>query len=451
MHLSSFDVEADRNSSSELLGVQALRLRLERAAAGNSGLQPEVHGYQDASWVESRSQELLDKLGLFAGGSNEALWRQARRRANDRLNCGRRPVRCSSEAELAKVSVASAEELATGHRTSLERRTRDVGSVTESSPCQQVCPGRQSVRTAPMATSTVQPRPRARTVATQTEPQIPKRGSTPVCSDRLRCRVSRPREAKPKMITCVALQDKREPVRDMVTRARRTARAPSPASTTVPRLRRSESAGGGRRESHGHCVKQGRSSPARVRSRKALLQPKVCCCVRSRSEPAVVSGTQKIASRPQQRQEGAHVEEPCAEACGVATEPSWSDFRSVNQQPRPRRRSCVDSVGCAVEMPRGSTEANLTDSFLGSFPLPAAVLDEATLALEKLVEETHQSLVRDGLIHEGSKSAPESVLPVIPSLDAVDRALEESLRGSMRGLDQLGRCAPSLTPQRVCS
>jgi len=85
-------------------------------------------------------------------------------------------------------------------------------------------------------------------------------------------------------------------------------------------------------------------------------------------------------------------------------------------------------------------------------------LDEATLQLEKLVEETHQALVRDGLLaardasdgyerHVGaasaaptayrrSPSAPEEIILdstnntlSIPSLDAVDSALEELRRG----------------------
>lgn len=75
---------------------------------------------------------------------------------------------------------------------------------------------------------------------------------------------------------------------------------------------------------------------------------------------------------------------------------------------------------------------------------PNMGLDEATSALERLVEETHQTLVRDGLIQDSSEPMPslnfnagshgardsQSEAPhVIPSLDAVDRALEELQRG----------------------
>lgn len=75
---------------------------------------------------------------------------------------------------------------------------------------------------------------------------------------------------------------------------------------------------------------------------------------------------------------------------------------------------------------------------------PNMGLDEATSALERLVEETHQTLVRDGLIQDSSEPMPslnfnagshgmrdsQSGAPhVIPSLDAVDRALEELQRG----------------------
>jgi len=57
-------------------------------------------------------------------------------------------------------------------------------------------------------------------------------------------------------------------------------------------------------------------------------------------------------------------------------------------------------------------------------------LDMATLQLEQLVEETHQALVRDGLVH-GQGSLEDSRPMVAPSLDAVDRALEELQRGLM--------------------
>lgn len=61
-------------------------------------------------------------------------------------------------------------------------------------------------------------------------------------------------------------------------------------------------------------------------------------------------------------------------------------------------------------------------------------LDAATLQLERLVEETHRALVRDGLVQPsesggGGFSSSCSHAPAIPSLDAVDRALEELQRG----------------------
>lgn len=56
-------------------------------------------------------------------------------------------------------------------------------------------------------------------------------------------------------------------------------------------------------------------------------------------------------------------------------------------------------------------------------------LDAATLQLERLVEETHQALLRDGLI-SGTTQAPPATFTA-PSLDAVDKALEELQRGLM--------------------
>lgn len=56
-------------------------------------------------------------------------------------------------------------------------------------------------------------------------------------------------------------------------------------------------------------------------------------------------------------------------------------------------------------------------------------LDAATLQLERLVEETHQALLRDGLI-SGTSQAPPATFTA-PSLDAVDKALEELQRGLM--------------------
>lgn len=60
--------------------------------------------------------------------------------------------------------------------------------------------------------------------------------------------------------------------------------------------------------------------------------------------------------------------------------------------------------------------------------IPPVGLDAATLQLERLVEETHQALMRDGLIQVGDPAGGAGV-PAIPSLDAVDKALEELQRG----------------------
>jgi len=52
-------------------------------------------------------------------------------------------------------------------------------------------------------------------------------------------------------------------------------------------------------------------------------------------------------------------------------------------------------------------------------------LDSATRQLEQLVQETHQALVRDGIINGEHSTVPSAT----PNLDAVDRALEELQRG----------------------
>ncbi|CAK9063514.1 unnamed protein product [Durusdinium trenchii] len=54
-------------------------------------------------------------------------------------------------------------------------------------------------------------------------------------------------------------------------------------------------------------------------------------------------------------------------------------------------------------------------------------LDSATRQLEQLVQETHQALLRDGIIH-GETTGPAPTAGT-PSLDAVDKALEELQRG----------------------
>lgn len=56
--------------------------------------------------------------------------------------------------------------------------------------------------------------------------------------------------------------------------------------------------------------------------------------------------------------------------------------------------------------------------------------DHVTRELERLVEETHRNLVSDGLIQaDPSWEAPNGFPGPLPSLDAVDMALEELRRG----------------------
>mmetsp|Transcript_54522 Transcript_54522/g.100895 ORF Transcript_54522/g.100895 Transcript_54522/m.100895 type:complete len:623 (-) Transcript_54522:183-2051(-) len=56
-------------------------------------------------------------------------------------------------------------------------------------------------------------------------------------------------------------------------------------------------------------------------------------------------------------------------------------------------------------------------------------LDQATIELEALVEDAHRALVRDGLFPPFESDVVEEGPISIPSLDAVDRALEELQRG----------------------
>lgn len=73
------------------------------------------------------------------------------------------------------------------------------------------------------------------------------------------------------------------------------------------------------------------------------------------------------------------------------------------------------------------------------FEVPSLTLDSATLQLERLVEETHMALVRDGLIQETSPKDGPTLLGPVPTLDAVDRALEELHRGLAEIDSALGR------------
>ncbi|CAK0816865.1 unnamed protein product, partial [Prorocentrum cordatum] len=81
---------------------------------------------------------------------------------------------------------------------------------------------------------------------------------------------------------------------------------------------------------------------------------------------------------------------------------------------------------------RGTGVTSLADVYI---PMPFPVLDDATLQLERLVEDTHRALLRDGLIGraDGPAGDPGGAL-ALPSLDAVDRALEE-LQSGLREID----------------
>lgn len=66
--------------------------------------------------------------------------------------------------------------------------------------------------------------------------------------------------------------------------------------------------------------------------------------------------------------------------------------------------------------------------------VPSMGLDLATEQLERLVEETHHALLRDGVVRESvmpatTPSGSAAGFAFMPSLDAVDRALEELQRG----------------------
>jgi len=69
-------------------------------------------------------------------------------------------------------------------------------------------------------------------------------------------------------------------------------------------------------------------------------------------------------------------------------------------------------------------------------------LDNATRQLEQLVEETHRAL-REG-VH--SEAADHGQTAPAPSLDAVDRALEELQRGLLEIDNVLAKPIPDASP-----
>lgn len=146
----------------------------------------------------------------------------------------------------------------------------------------------------------------------------------------------------------------------------------------------------------------------------------------------------------------------------AATSPSVSWSAAANPSAgastlgrnRPGRGGTTQSAAASAAdtWPRPTAEAIAAAS-----PRPVASLDSsaafeldsATLQLERLVEETHLALVRDGLLSPSLAAAwnlprergllataPDAA---IPSLDAVDRALEELQRGLAEIDSALGR------------
>lgn len=90
-----------------------------------------------------------------------------------------------------------------------------------------------------------------------------------------------------------------------------------------------------------------------------------------------------------------------------------------HSQPQPGSAPVAPSLQCSSEHPLPERMSE---------QLSSTGLDLATLQLERLVEETHQALVRDGMI-QGGEAGCGIAAPAVPSLDAVDRALEELQRG----------------------
>lgn len=102
-------------------------------------------------------------------------------------------------------------------------------------------------------------------------------------------------------------------------------------------------------------------------------------------------------------------------------------------------RPAAESFESAAETPSWHGHATGESEAVGQVEDCEVVsLDRATLQLERLVEETHHALVRDGLIKAPSQAWSTWSMDVKPatspfaggpSLDAVDRALEELQRG----------------------
>mmetsp|Transcript_45597 Transcript_45597/g.102327 ORF Transcript_45597/g.102327 Transcript_45597/m.102327 type:complete len:590 (+) Transcript_45597:50-1819(+) len=97
------------------------------------------------------------------------------------------------------------------------------------------------------------------------------------------------------------------------------------------------------------------------------------------------------------------------------------------------RESCPLPVAPATTLGTEKSAMNVAAGTLGPTRRPSSAvalgLDQATVELEALVEDAHRALVRDGLFPPFESDVVEDGPISIPSLDAVDRALEELQRG----------------------
>jgi len=111
-----------------------------------------------------------------------------------------------------------------------------------------------------------------------------------------------------------------------------------------------------------------------------------------------------------------------------------------------RGKDPTDGQQAIAEQQRHTVEVHIGS--IDQVPLLALGLDEATVALERLVEETHQSLVREGLMNSAPPVSASSQGYGIPSLDSVDLALEELQRGLVEIDNALAR--PVLATGGAC-
>mmetsp|Transcript_110218 Transcript_110218/g.322567 ORF Transcript_110218/g.322567 Transcript_110218/m.322567 type:complete len:504 (+) Transcript_110218:1-1512(+) len=155
-----------------------------------------------------------------------------------------------------------------------------------------------------------------------------------------------------------------------------------------------------------------------------LAQPQPCCAATAMLPPEPCS-----AVSPAYLWEGPHaaamltapsrsVAVPAATLGPTAPPPPPPLAPSHSTPPPPPSGPSEPVIAAAAEAPG-------TDPLLFS-PNPDLVTQE----LERLVEETHQNLVTDGLIQADASLATSTIYAgAMPSLDAVDQALEELRRG----------------------